>query len=635
MPSAGERYDAQKDSLSLPEALSGVQGDSTVGFGTSKDRYSRQKEAVSLPEGLAAFSSSNEAGVTSVGGNNQLGRGQPSSAPFRTMGKGRGGPKPPVACKFYSQGTCMKGDQCPFSHNTPGGSVSPHAPGAHNAWDSSSMHMPPSGHSQMHDHSMYPPSAYSQSGYQSMPTTTSYTSDIPPHPSDNFAGAGWSQKATLYRHLADRTLLQQQMGYGKYPGYKNYEQAEGDIPEGAEPESSEIEEEEDDDEGSGKVTTIRDRLNQLYSASNHEGLLFPSLVSIVEDWEIADSDLILGLGTNAIGLTRFKSVLMKRSIRHCSDAGHTAAFESLIEWEKALLPWLPQVPGKGDREMSFSKYFENNLCTRMLQVLCCMAASPFTRFRLPEGAGVESAQSDPAAQVVGYWRPFSSRHIEKSIERNFPQHSKTLLKEAGLYCGAVTIWTPSTHHMWPVPFRGRVSAFVRASTLNRLYKVDMICLCMYFVILVLKSKTKQNKPTQPGGIMDYLPPVCAEDVPTEDATVGKHDFLDIVCAVLAHYSLNALGSIGEEALAQVGDYSISPLSNFLCLEKKKKKKQAKERLGEAVWPLVLGVFGETIAPKITGMFLQMDMEDLLLDLVNAHRFSESLEEAMKVLESSN
>eukprot|EP01059_Diplonema_ambulator_P031135 TRINITY_DN5635_c2_g1_i1.p1 TRINITY_DN5635_c2_g1~~TRINITY_DN5635_c2_g1_i1.p1 ORF type:complete len:130 (+),score=44.62 TRINITY_DN5635_c2_g1_i1:172-561(+) len=112
-----------------------------------------------------------------------------------------------------------------------------------------------------------------------------------------------------------------------------------------------------------------------------------------------------------------------------------------------------------------------------------------------------------------------------------------------------------------------------------------------------------------GNVLAYLPPVCPSDVPRDPENTA---FLDIVCAVLAHYSLNALGATDSDSQAAV-----------------------KERLGEFVWPLILGVFGETCAPKITGMFLQMDPEDLLLDIVNGHRFIESLQEAWKVWENSS
>eukprot|EP01065_Artemidia_motanka_P029974 TRINITY_DN36018_c0_g1_i1.p1 TRINITY_DN36018_c0_g1~~TRINITY_DN36018_c0_g1_i1.p1 ORF type:complete len:650 (+),score=107.58 TRINITY_DN36018_c0_g1_i1:50-1999(+) len=318
-----------------------------------------------------------------------------------------------------------------------------------------------------------------------------------------------------------------------------------------------------------EVLILRSRL-----ALGDENLLTRVFQMVLGGMDDQPRETLLGLTGDTVGLTRFRSVLLKRTLKWAFDAGNLDAIECLVRWERKLLAdgWLTTPPANGE----FSRYFEANLCQHHLECLKLMAASPYARGRGPLVPGGDEGLnvSDPAASVLRLWASAPPPAVVRVCEAGDWQESHSWRQ-----------WSAEDHRMWPAPFRGRARCLAK----------------------VLSRHPPMLRSALPG-VLSFLPPVCATDVPREDREPGEHPFLDMVGAVLANQTLDIIGA--DQDSSDTG-----------------------QRLGEAIWPLVVASCGEDAAPKMTGMLLQMPPEALLLDAVNVMHFNETLAEAWDVLTS--
>ena len=424
------------------------------------------------------------------GGGGGGGGGAPQKPYYsRPHGKPGGGLKA-VPCRYFNSGLCTKGDACQFGHFDPtcppdsmygtaaggaGGAAGASATGSGGGGGASSGGAGGAGAGAGAWSGVPPAPAYPPPPPHYGGASTALPADIPPHPDwqgavPHWAGTGGGGGAGGAAAGASSSSssgggggggggVAAQGGAGGAGGYRpvmrggwagagammGYPPAEP-VPEGG---------------GDATVNKLRGKLEALSGVG--EECLTQALQAILAGWDDEDKRVLLGLGTNAIGLTRFKSVLVKRSIRHCHEGGHGGALDSLVEWERALGPWLPTAT------RPFSRYFEDELCGRVLEVLRCMAASPFTRFRL-EGAWYGSAKTDPAAIMLQFCSPHSDSMVQEDLVAEFPEsgfqlHTTPQPDNTAYFTHASGLaWTPANHHCWPITFRGRMKAFCLAQT---------------------------------------------------------------------------------------------------------------------------------------------------------------------------
>eukprot|EP00755_Sulcionema_specki_P019706 Sspe_Gene.12165::Locus_4140_Transcript_1_1_Confidence_1.000_Length_2026::g.12165::m.12165 len=459
-----------------------------------------------------------------------------------TPAGGKGSHLKEVPCKFHMMGRCTK-DDCPFGHFDAPGYPYPYPP------------YPP-----------YPPPPGYGYGYPPPPPPPG----IPPHP-DMMAWYGYHED-----DMEEEVEEEHKEWSTGAPALTKEEEASG----------------------MAAVENVRRRV-ATFVYQNEGGrsyLLVPTLIGMLSNLEQDELDLMLGLGTNRVGLTRFRSLLIKRSIRHCHEAKLSNALEHLRRTEEASVDWLPPLSCDTD----FAVAIENELGNRFVELLKIMAASPFSRFRLH---GPEAAKTDPSALSLSFWSPHAAAMAAQDAKKEkwegldntesnpadpLPAINDEVVNPTFvLDCGVP--WSPACHGRWPAPFRGRA-----------------------YLLLLCTNRKGYNFPLDvTGRILSYLPPVCESDIHPSDRAPGHHDFLDVVTAILAHYTLNAIGPATPEDCAE-----------------------AKERLGSAVWPFVLEIFGSKFSPKMAGMLLQMEADDILFDLINTRRFTDSLQEAWRVLRSA-
>ena len=325
-----------------------------------------------------------------------------------------------VPCRFNLSGSCTKGENCQFGHFDPEAVV-------------------PAEYPPMYYGSAPPPQQ--SSGYYRPapagppPPPGSFQSAIPPHPD-------WQPSpAPSATHWSAQ----------RPPG------APGVAPPAARPAPTAVPVEEEEETDS-TVTTLRAKLEALRG-----NCVFPALKVVLEEWEEEEKKVVVGLKKNDIGLTRFQSLLIKRSLCHLHEGKNAAAMESIAEWERKLAPWLPVVG------VPFARCFEEELCGRAIEVLRCMASSRFARFRLPEGV-LETAKTDPTATMLGFWEQHAARLVQQDLSLEFPDadiaphtppqpsYTAYFTHDSGLP------WTPATHRAWPAPFRGRMRAFFLSMT---------------------------------------------------------------------------------------------------------------------------------------------------------------------------
>ena len=121
-----------------------------------------------------------------------------------------------------------------------------------------------------------------------------------------------------------------------------------------------------------KVNSLRDEL-----AEDQKHLLTRTLQMVLGRLSEGERDTLLGLPQAVLGLTRFRSVLIKRTIKYAFDACDLEAIESLSRWEDELELHMPEPP----YDETFSKFFEKNLCQHYVEIVRCMLASPLCRLR--------------------------------------------------------------------------------------------------------------------------------------------------------------------------------------------------------------------------------------------------------------
>eukprot|EP00756_Hemistasia_phaeocysticola_P012312 Hpha_TRINITY_DN15187_c4_g2::TRINITY_DN15187_c4_g2_i2::g.129429::m.129429 len=517
-----------------------------------------------------------------------------------------------IQCKYFSQGRCTKGDACPFAHEGEGACVPGAGEHANNdeapravPSDNASAPRPPfpaptdprmgaPWDPQAQGAGLPPPPPWMGGQGQYRPPPPSYGArewmpdgapgpypppgSYPQYSPDS--GAGWYGAGGWYP----------QPGPGQYP-------VEDEQP---------LTDDEEDQQREGLVADVRDQLAKLVASvpNPKRACLTVGFQLVLGECSERDTDMLLGLEPNAVGLTRFRSVLVKRTLRHAHLEEAVEAVSSLSGWEESLLRWLPPCPRAGP---GYARHFEAELCNRVLECCKVMLASPFCRLQLPPGACADAAResgSDPMAAIIRKWAPWASAHSAKEIQgdtfaglpkpKPVPDTQEPgIAGELGFTMGCGVEWTPAEHDMWPVTFRGRARALAR--TAFRRGPDGALA----------KKSVLFN-------VLSFLPPVYATDIPATDRCPGAHEFLDYAAAVLTNYSVKALSAQTAEEV-----------------------EAAKQRLGEEMWGSVEAIFGFELAAKMTGMLLQLPPHELLLDLVNTRRFSDALHDAWAVISEAD
>eukprot|EP00662_Eupelagonemidae_sp_cell21_P018387 gene18387-19186_t len=131
-------------------------------------------------------------------------------------------------------------------------------------------------------------------------------------------------------------------------------------------------------------------------------LLTRTFQMVLGSLDDAQQELLLGIGGGAVGLTRFRSVLLKRTLRRAFESSDLAAIEHLARWERRLVSqgWLPPPPPDEGGE-AYCRFFEQHLCGRFVECLRAMAAAPNARCRAGIAGGDDGlALPDPMCVVA-------------------------------------------------------------------------------------------------------------------------------------------------------------------------------------------------------------------------------------------
>eukprot|EP01062_Namystynia_karyoxenos_P042876 TRINITY_DN3140_c1_g1_i14.p1 TRINITY_DN3140_c1_g1~~TRINITY_DN3140_c1_g1_i14.p1 ORF type:complete len:871 (+),score=194.78 TRINITY_DN3140_c1_g1_i14:91-2613(+) len=548
-----------------------------------------------------------------------------------------------VLCKFWVQGRCSKGADCPFGHEGSGGCAADEEGSA--AYDGDEeerwrhhatpgalarpaspppppppQEPPPGPPAAEQGAFLPPPRAQAPWGGTYLPPPPPSGAAPPAGPLYQPAGwpaphpvappvmgpGGWWPPAPYgqpHHHHHHHHHHHQQPYYpgGPPPALPHPGAA------GAEDEEEPVTDDEDDRERERRLGLVRQRLVNAVSTLPGEkrDCLTVAFQLVLGEFADEERELLLGMEPNAVGLTRWQSVLMKRTMRHAHESEAIDAVKALSRWEEAMLRWLPPCPRAG-----YCRHFEAQLCSRIIECVRAMAASPFTRLRLPPCARTDCSReqvSDPVAQCFHFWEPWATELSARDAREDrfdglttATQSTQQTPKAGGtrsvgldgsfaLSCGVR--WSPSDHGCWPLPFRRRCRALLYAARRGVSRPVGGL----------------RSSPQLWGGILSFVTPVNATDLPMEDRCPGAHDFLDLAAACIANYSLQVLGPQRQGA------------------------EDAKQRLGEQMWQYIVDIFGYDHASKMAGMLLQMDAPELLLDVVNTRRFSDALHDAWQVL----
>eukprot|EP01065_Artemidia_motanka_P027501 TRINITY_DN3269_c0_g1_i1.p1 TRINITY_DN3269_c0_g1~~TRINITY_DN3269_c0_g1_i1.p1 ORF type:complete len:797 (+),score=272.40 TRINITY_DN3269_c0_g1_i1:89-2479(+) len=563
----------------------------------------------------------------------------------RVAGRGVGRPSRTesmkhVLCKFWAQGRCSKGPACPFSHDGSGACAADDGGADDEASvvtdDADAPAAPPAG-------AGAPPAVRLPAGPPQWaapwPPPPPAGPPPPPPPMDGQWGKGGFGKGM------PRPQWEPGVGGGKggpryppaYPPYSEYSAAppaapmpemmgvwgpdggwyptQPEIPAGAMPHAEDdaapLTDDEEERARDSKLARLRERLVGVVATlhPNKRPCVSVAFQVVLGDFPDDEREMLLGLEPNAVGLTRFRSVLIKRTLRHAHQAEEINAVQSLSQWEEHLLRWLPPTPRGG---VAYTRHFEGHFCNRVLECCRVMLASPFCRLRLPPGSATDAVResiTDPMAQALQVWGPWAAALAARDArDESFPgldapprppveaAAAAPVTDDGSFTLTSGVTWTADKHHVWPITFRIRARALLRAAAQTRGRRGPGLLL-----------SDRQCAPRLVGSVLSYLPPVCAADVPGPDRMPGSHEFLDLVGACFANYSLCVLPPAAQDPAA------------------------AKQRLGEQMWQHVQDTFGPSHAPKVTGMLLQIEPADLLFDLVNARKFSDALHEAWQVM----
>ncbi|KAJ9439809.1 hypothetical protein DIPPA_02371 [Diplonema papillatum] len=379
-------------------------------------------------------------------------------------------------------------------------------------------------------------------------------------------------------------------------------------------------------EGAGRVATavaqkiqaLRERVASLRGSlqADKQHVLLRTLQMVLGTMDADSREMLLGLPQDVVGLTRFRSVLVKRTLKWAFESSNLDAIEAATQWETKLSRWLPRPA----RSVPFSKFFEQHLCTHFIEVVKCQIANSAASFRTDWITQLLSSSTspDPLHDTIQKWLHYSESFANQGAEPAGPLLStpsdaapqaaaEPSAAPKGADFGEFTVrgvtWSPSEHAQWPLPFRRRLRALLyvlkKKRTATRLDKAG--------ACVIGHPAFHLSRPLFTS-ILSFLPPVCQDDVPEPERQPGVHPFLDALFAVLVNYNLNIIGEADEEVI--------------------------QTRIGQAVWPLVVDERGEDLAPHITGMLLQVPGEKLLLEAVNPVRFRETVTEAYEVMVDS-
>eukprot|EP01060_Flectonema_neradi_P004088 TRINITY_DN12694_c0_g3_i1.p1 TRINITY_DN12694_c0_g3~~TRINITY_DN12694_c0_g3_i1.p1 ORF type:complete len:700 (+),score=128.52 TRINITY_DN12694_c0_g3_i1:83-2182(+) len=345
-------------------------------------------------------------------------------------------------------------------------------------------------------------------------------------------------------------------------------------------------------QGAGKVAnavatsiqTLRQKVSDLRMtlSPSHQNILTRTLQMCLGTFSPEHRDTLLGLPQDVVGLTRFRSVLVKRTLKWAYDNNNLTAIESVAQWEESLRKWMRD-PDDGP---DFSKYFEQHLCNVFMEVARCLLALPTSRVRTDwvQQAVTVSTSPDPIHDMFTKWLWFSTASSDSSVS------AETTTGFYKAFCMNGVSWSTSQHCRWPLPFRGRTKLLIYSLKRRKQRCYER----------VLSSRVLLPE------ILSFLPPVCPCDVPASELEVATHPYLDALCATLVSYNS---GIATEE--------------------------DKKDRLGELVYPLVVQSLGQDVAPMITGMLLELPPSDLLLEAMNPIRFVSTLREACHALENGD
>eukprot|EP01061_Rhynchopus_euleeides_P015079 TRINITY_DN25893_c1_g2_i1.p1 TRINITY_DN25893_c1_g2~~TRINITY_DN25893_c1_g2_i1.p1 ORF type:complete len:696 (+),score=238.60 TRINITY_DN25893_c1_g2_i1:276-2363(+) len=470
-----------------------------------------------------------------------------------------------LPCKFYAANRCTKGASCPFQHSDylhphphysiPSTNYEEVPPGACLDWFysgtcSNGPHCPMLHYIVGQDFDAYEEEEEEEE-----------EEDVRPQPavcSNWLQGRCRNGKTCNFKHMTTTDERDEKPGRRDMMSLQEVQQGAGRIASTVTAPIQALRE---------KVNSLRD---ELHIDQSH--LLTRSLQMVLGRLSEHERDTLLGLPQAVLGLTRFRSVLIKRTIKYAFDACDLEAIESLSRWEAELADFLPEPP----EDDSFSKFFEKNLCQNYVEIVRCMLASPLCHLRsdwLLQAVRI-STSPDPLHDVIKRW----------------------------LGDEADTPYSRAGHSAFPCCLRIRGRAFLWAmkhKSHERKRHHDVYAGCLNGVNGDAGEVTLYDR------VMQFIPPMSVDDVPMVERDPGTHVFLDTLAAVLVNYNLDIISTDAEEA---------------------------REKLGETIWPHVVEQVGEDCAPQITGMLLTMEPDRLLLEAVNLVRFKETILEAADVLE---